>query len=94
MPVRNTSKAAYLANEESGLHATKRTKIFEYIFQNPGCSRGQISRLLEVPINCVTGRVNELLAMGHIHENGCKHDALSGRSVNRLYKGRNAECVA
>ena len=95
MTVRNTSKAAYLANEQSGMHSTKRTKRFEYIFQNPGCTRSEIMRSIPgMTINCVTPRVNELLALNHIHECGCKHDVLTKRSVNRLYKGRKPECAA
>jgi hypothetical protein len=95
MPARNTSKAAFLANEESGINQTKRTKVFEFIYNNPGCSRADIERgLVGMRINCVCGRVNELLVAGSIHEDGCKHDSLTGRSVNRLYVGRKAENAA
>lgn len=86
MSVRNTSKAAYLANQESGFNSTKRAKIFNYIFENPGCSRADIERgLLGIKINCVCGRVNELLTSGAVIELGCKHDVETGRSVNCLY---------
>lgn len=87
--VRNTSLAAYRDNEESGLNSSKRTQVFEFIYSNPGCSRADIARGIdEMTINCVCGRVNELLVNGSIHENGCKHDSFSGRSVNRLFVGR------
>jgi predicted transcriptional regulator len=89
--VKSTSKAAHLDNNESGLNQTKRTKIFEFVYSNPGCSRSDIERgLIDMKINCVCGRVNELLMAGSIHENGCKHDSVTGRSVNRLYAGRKA----
>lgn len=88
MTVRNTSIAAHRENQESGFNSSKRTLVFEFIFSNPGCSRSDIERGVDMKINCVTGRVNELLAIGHIHENGCKHDPITGRSVNRLYAGR------
>lgn len=95
MPARNTSIAAHRDNNESGLNQTKRTKIFEFIYSNPGCSRSDIERgLSDMRINCVCGRVNELLEAEHIHENGCKHDSLTGRSVNRLYVGRKVEQAA
>lgn len=82
--VRCTSKAAFIDNEKTGFNSTKRAQIFNYILEHPGCSRGDIERGLEMKINCVTGRVNELLESGLIREEGCKHDSVSGRSVNCL----------
>lgn len=86
MPSRNTSKAAHRDNEQSGFNSTKRAKVFSFIYENPGCSRADIERGIDdMRINCVCGRVNELLAAGAVYEDGCKHDPLSGRSVNRLF---------
>ena len=95
MRVRATSKAAFLENELSGANYNKRQKIFEFILCNPGCTRQEIERGIPgMKINCVCGRVNELLKADEIHESGCKHDELSGRSVNRLYPGRKPVEVA
>jgi hypothetical protein len=86
MGVRCTSKASFIDNESSGFNSTKRAKIFSFIVQNPGCSRSDIERGLdEIKINCVCGRVNELLTGGMIYENGCKHDEFTGKSVNKLF---------
>ena len=83
--IRATSKAAFIELNESGKAATKRIQVMWCVAANPGCSRLDVSRLTGIPINCVCGRVNELLAAGTLRENGCKHDPDSGRSVNRLY---------
>lgn len=84
--IRNTSKAANLANLESGNYATQRDKILNFIRNNPGCSRADIERGIdEMRINCVTGRVRELLIGQAVFEDGCKHDAITGRSVNCLF---------
>jgi predicted transcriptional regulator len=86
MPVRNTSKAAQLANIESGFNSTKRAQVFSFIYEHPGCSRADIERGLKgIKINCVCGRVNELLVAGAIVEKGCKHDPMTRRSVNLLF---------
>ena len=83
--IRSTSKAAHRDNESTGFNSTKRAQVFNFILENPGCSRGDIERGKGMKINCVAGRVNELLGSGLIREDGCKHDSVSGRSVNRLY---------
>jgi len=94
MAVRNTSKGAHVANYESGMYSTKRAKIFSFIYENGGCSRSDIERGIDgMRINCVTGRVNELIACGAVFEEGCKHDELTGRSVNRLYPTRRIQRI-
>lgn len=86
MTVKSTSKAAYRENRESGESSRKREQVFNYIAANPGCSRNDIARNVRgMTINCACGRVNELIASGALCENGCKHDSITGRSVNRLY---------
>lgn len=86
MSVKSTSKAAHRENRESGESSRKREQILEYVINHPGCSRSDIARNVRgMTINCACGRVNELLASGAICENGCKHDPITNRSVNRLY---------
>lgn len=86
MNIRCTSKASFIENEKTGFNSSKRAQIFSYILDHPGCSRADIERGIPgMKINCVCGRVNELLNDGLIHEEGCKHDLVTGKSVNRLY---------
>lgn len=86
MPVKSTSKAAHRDNREKGESSRKREQVLNYVVDHPGCSRNDIARNVEgMTISCACGRVNELIAAGTLTENGCKHDAFTGRSVNRLY---------
>jgi predicted transcriptional regulator len=85
MGIRCTSKAAFIENEHSGANSTKRAQIFSFILTHPGCSRGDIERKVGIKINCVSGRVSELLQSKLIYEEGCKHDEHTGKSVNKLF---------
>lgn len=86
MSVKSTSKAAYRENRESGESSRKREQVYAYVVNHPGCSRNDIARNVRgMTINCACGRVNELIVVGTLTENGCKHDSITGRSVNRLY---------
>jgi predicted transcriptional regulator len=86
MSVKSTSKAAHRENRESGESSRKREQVLNYVAAHPGCSRNDIARNVSgMTINCACGRVNELIAAGTLTENGCKHDSITGRSVNRLY---------
>lgn len=86
MPVKSTSKASYRENREIGESSRKREQVLNYVAAHPGCSRNDIARHVSgMTINCACGRVNELIAAGVLAENGCKHDSVSGRSVNCLY---------
>jgi predicted transcriptional regulator len=93
MPVKSTSKAVYRENRESGDSNRKREQVYAYVVNHPGCSRNDVARNVDgMTINCACGRVNELLTAGWLKEDGCKHDPLTNRSVNRLYV--NLEAVA
>ncbi len=84
--IRSTSKASHIENEYTGFNSTKRAQVFSFITEHPGCSRADIERGISgMKINCVCGRVNELLGSGFIREDGCKHDPFTGKSVNCLY---------
>jgi hypothetical protein len=86
MPVKSTSKAAHRENRERGEVSRKQAQILDYVRNHPGCSRNDIARGVQgMTINCACGRVNELLTAGSLCESGCKHDAVTGRSVNRLF---------
>lgn len=84
--IRSTTLAAHIENEHTGFNSTKRAQVFSYIVEHPGCSRSDIERGIPgMKINCVCGRVNELINSGLISEDGCKRDPLSGKNVNRLF---------
>lgn len=56
----------------------KRREVLDVIIRNKAVTRQDISRIMDKPINEITGRVKELLEMGAIDEVGV--DTSSGRS--------------
>lgn len=83
---RSTSKAAYIELNDTGKASTKRSQIMAFVELYPGCSRGDIVRSIPgMTVNCCSGRVRELLDSGALIEDGCAHDPITGRSVNRLF---------
>jgi len=56
----------------------KRRDVLDVIIRNKAVTRQDISRIMDKPINEITGRVKELLEMGAIDEVGV--DTSSGRS--------------
>ena len=56
----------------------KRRDVLDVIIRNKAVTRQDIARIMNKPINEITGRVKELLEMGAIDEVGV--DASSGRS--------------
>jgi hypothetical protein len=47
-----------------------RAKVFEGINEHQPCTRQMLSRLMDWPINRITGRVTELLELNLIQEQG------------------------
>lgn len=83
MAVRNTSKAAY---KEAQPHiGPQQEKVLEFIKLNPGLSRKEIGRELEVEPNVVTARIKELLDGKYVEESGYKKTcSITGKMVNHL----------
>ena len=90
--VRETSIAAYHELRDDGKLTAKQQQIIDYLHRHPGAvfSRLEISRAIDMPINCVAGRVNELLEKGVIEEADQRLCRISGRRINpiRLKQGR------
>ena len=89
---RETSIAAYHELRDDGKLTAKQQQIIDYLHRHPGAvfSRLEISRAIDMPINCVAGRVNELLEKGVIEEADQRPCRISGRRINpiRLKQGR------
>lgn len=80
--MRQTSLLSYIQLKIEKRLGEKQQKVFAYISGYPsGCSDRQISEDLNMPINCVTGRRNELLRMGLIREKGKRYDEQTNRIV-------------
>lgn len=68
--MRDTSLTAYCNTYASGQAQHKRYKVYEYIVNNPNCTRQDIADNTDIPINVVTPRVRELLDSRMVYESG------------------------
>ena len=73
--IRTTSLDAYMDISTDGTSESQRMVIFHFIKNHPeGLTRNEISRKLDIKINAVCGRVNELLKFGTIYEDMKRKD--------------------
>lgn len=88
MSVRSTSKAAYLTHRETGRAATQAAKIMVLIRERKDISLSEIQNNYEkkyrtrIEKSSVSGRVNELKALGLLEEAAPRHCKITKRSVN------------
>lgn len=68
--MRDTSLTAYCNTYASGSANHKRFKVFQFIIDNPNCTRQDIADRSGIPINVVCPRVKELIDSKMILENG------------------------
>lgn len=78
--IAHTSVEAYHALREAGDLAPMEARVMR-VFETAGAgssfSRQQIARISGMPINCVCGRVNSLVANGLLEEHGTRIDPLT-----------------
>ncbi|WP_020208265.1 hypothetical protein [Gilvimarinus chinensis] len=92
--MKSTSRQAY-AQKDPNKSTRDRMDILDFVEENPGCTRQEISRHFKrIPINVCCPRVNELLASKALVERGLKRDSVSGKSCYRLYVNEEAGAAA
>lgn len=66
--VRDTSRAAYTEHKATGRLNNNQQRIVDLLMKNMGrdYTRSEIHRALNLPINVVSGRVNELIHVKHL----------------------------
>ena len=82
--VRDTSRTAYAEQRVSGRLSHTQARIHDLLKRDPcrDFTRSEISRALGLPINVVTGRVNELIHLKHAAiERGKRVCEVSGKVV-------------
>ena len=82
--IKETSFFAYQDLKQSGKVLSQKLKVFFYIKDNPNVSRNQIAKALNIGINAVCGRVNELLEKGHIEVAEISPCPITGKNVEKL----------
>ena len=70
--IKDTSLEAYSVLTKSGAKKSQTERVFDFIVNNPNCSRAEISKYLNITINAVCGRCNELLKNNSVHVSGKK----------------------
>lgn len=80
--MRQTSLISYVQlNLDVEVLGKRQQDVYTFICSHPGCSDREIVRGLGLPINCITGRRNELIKMGFVKQQGVKYDAETNRYV-------------
>lgn len=77
MSVRETSLAAYNELRDNGLLTQRQREVMLCVyrcFYGRDFTRKELSEALKWPINCLTGRVLELIELGFLEETGARRD--------------------
>lgn len=84
--VAHTSKLALADLHNSGKAETIKNKIYLAIIEYPGITRNELSRLLSIGINVISGRVNDLIYKDKkVIERGIKADLNSTKPNKKLF---------
>ncbi|QHJ81471.1 MAG: hypothetical protein [Bacteriophage sp.] len=85
MTVKSTSWSAYQEITRGGVAKTQAEKVFQTLQYYPdGASRAELSKDMDMPINAVCGRINELLKADVIYVASVSKCPVSGRNVEKL----------
>ena len=80
--MRDTSLAAYWSERLSGRISHQQSIILENLAVYGGATRAELSKSTNLPINCICGRVNELLKAGYVVDDMITHDEDTGKQVH------------
>lgn len=84
MPVKETSLLTWIGINESGEARTQRGRIYLTIERNPLRTRMELSSMLNIPIQAICGRVNELIKNNAINEYPRRECNVTGAQANTL----------
>ena len=79
--IRQTSLLAHQEIQIDGTAINQRTKILRFVRNHPDLTRNEISYWTGIRINAVAGRINELLKLGSIFEDGKKIDPITKKNA-------------
>ena len=88
--MKSTSEKAYAEIQEGA--STQRAHVLSFVRHHPGVTRNILSRETGITINCVAGRVNELLVSGDLVEQGASRDPVTLRENFKLYATDKNKC--
>jgi predicted transcriptional regulator len=79
--MRQTSLNTYKDITETGLTGDRQKQVYEIIQKEQPLTNLEVSNFLNLPINCITGRVNELVQMGFIEKKGKRIQATGREAI-------------
>lgn len=79
-----SARAISIDHYRSQARGQQSARVLGYICEHAHCTRQEISQGTGIPINCICGRVKELLDVGVIEERGMKRCNVTGNAVNAL----------
>ena len=82
MTATQTSIMSYLQLKDEQVLGKRQLAVYKYLGFHPNSSDREISQGCQLPINCVTGRRNELVRMGFVKQESIKFDAETNRFVS------------
>lgn len=80
--MRDTSLAAYWSERLSGRISHQQSMVLENLAVHGGATRSELAASTGLPINCICGRVNELLKSGHVVDDEIVRDSDTGKRVH------------
>jgi len=90
--IRQTSLSAYRDIQFDGTENTQISIIYREITKYNGITRNELSRKLGITINAVCGRVNKLIEVGLVFEEGKRADKVTGKQ-NYIIKAYEVKTV-
>lgn len=82
--VRDTSEKAYKEINLEGVSGNQHRKILNFLRTRTNLTRREIAQATGIEISAVAGRVNELIKVGSLSENGIRRCSISGRIAHTL----------
>ena len=80
--MRDTSLAAYWSERLSGRISHQQSIILENLAVYGWATRAGLAKSTNLPINCICGRVNELLQAGYVVDDMITRDEDTGKQVH------------
>jgi hypothetical protein len=84
--IASTSVLAYKEHQATGKTGTQCSYIFDCMQFNKDYSRRELAKLTGLELSSVCGRVNEMLELGMLQENGSRKCEITGKTIHPIIK--------
>ena len=80
--ISDESKKAYAEITRDGTKGHRKAMVFRCVKDFGPITRMEISKMLNITLSCVCGRINELIGSGEVEEYGKTTCIYTGKTVN------------